>query len=74
MFLHVHVKNLIILVKQVYHYQNVSYVIINRFLFLENFVFRNLDHRKHGNRVIKEFLLGKKLTNYINQGAIKSQE
>ncbi|CAM4836615.1 unnamed protein product [Rotaria magnacalcarata] len=31
-------------------------------------------HRKHGNRIIKEFLLGKKLTNYINEDAIKSYE
>ncbi|CAM2723375.1 unnamed protein product [Rotaria socialis] len=31
-------------------------------------------HRKHGNRIIKEFLLGKKLTNYINHGEIKSFE
>ncbi|CAF1506865.1 unnamed protein product, partial [Adineta steineri] len=29
-------------------------------------------HRKHGNRIIKEFLLGKKLTNYINEDVIKS--
>ncbi|CAF2146780.1 unnamed protein product [Rotaria magnacalcarata] len=31
-------------------------------------------HRKHGNRIIKEFLLGKKLTNYINEDVIKSYE
>ncbi|CAF4137009.1 unnamed protein product, partial [Rotaria sp. Silwood1] len=31
-------------------------------------------NRKHGNRIIKEFLLGKKLTNYINGDTIKSYE
>ena len=33
-----------------------------------------IDHRKHGNRIIKEFLLGKKLTNYINNDTKKSFE
>ncbi|CAF4735352.1 unnamed protein product, partial [Rotaria sp. Silwood2] len=31
-------------------------------------------HRKHGTRIIKEFLFGKKLTNYINHGEMKSFE
>ncbi|CAF2889417.1 unnamed protein product [Rotaria sp. Silwood2] len=31
-------------------------------------------HRKHGMRIIKEFLFGKKLTNYINHGQMKSFE